>query len=88
MKHFGIVVKVSRREGGFRFPIMERACKLGVRGYVSRAGDGRYKIEAEGEEAPLEEFIEFCRKGPVGTPVFSIEIHEGALMGYESFDIK
>lgn len=88
MKHYELIIKVARLNGGFRFPVMERAWKLGIRGYVSRAGEGRFRIEAEGEEEPLDEFIDFCKKGPVGTPVSSFKISEGSIVNYESFDIK
>lgn len=88
MKHYELIVRVFRLNGGFRFPVMERACKNDIKGYVSRSGDNRYRIEAEGEEDTLSNFIEFCRKGPVGTPVQSLEINEGSVVGYDSFDIK
>lgn len=88
MKHFELIVRVFRLNGGFRFPIMERACRYGINGYVSRAGDGRYRIEAEGEDEALLKFVDYCKAGPQGSPVQSVEVLEGAVVGYSSFDIR
>lgn len=88
LKHYDLIIKISRLEGGFRFPIMERAWKLGIKGYIKKEGSGCYCIEAEGEEVRIDDFIEYCRKGPIGSRVASIQINEGRLVNYESFDIR
>jgi len=88
LKHYDLIIKISRLEGGFRFPIMERAWKLGIKGYVKKDGVGCYCIAAEGEEIPVNHFVEYCKRGPIGSPVTSFQISEGKLVNYESFDIR
>ncbi|PKP17330.1 MAG: hypothetical protein CVU06_13275 [Bacteroidetes bacterium HGW-Bacteroidetes-22] len=88
LKHYDLIIKIYRLDGGFRFPIMERAWKLGIKGYIKKDGSGRYSIEAEGEEALIADFIEYCKKGPIGSPVSSFQINEGNLVNYDSFDIR
>ncbi len=43
-------------------------------GKIENLADGSVYIEAQGEEANLEDFIDYCRKGPSWARVDSIDI--------------
>jgi len=60
----------------FRFAAREEARELGLKGWVKNLQDGRIEAVAEGEDAPVEEFVKYCRKGPPGAHVKSVEITE------------
>jgi len=73
---------------GFRFSAMQQAYKIGVNGFVQNVDDGSIYIEAEGEEGKLEEFIAWCKAGPLGARIDKILMEEGTVCNYPSFDIR
>ncbi len=58
----------------FRKRIMELAQSNGINGWVRNLPDGRVEAMAEGEKTSLEELIQFCRVGPSGAKVKSVDI--------------
>ena len=76
------------QQKGFRFTAMQMAYKFGIRGFVQNRKKHSLYIEAEGEDENLDQFISWCRKGPIGAKVENIEIQEGEFQNYQSFDIK
>ena len=58
----------------FRKRVMELAQSRGLNGWVRNLRDGQVEAVAEGEKASLEELIQFCRVGPPGAKVRSVEV--------------
>ncbi|NOU48780.1 MAG: acylphosphatase [Bacteroidales bacterium] len=90
MKKHAVIIKVSGRvQGvGFRYYTVEKARELSVTGYVQNSNDGSVLIEAEAENEPLNEFVQWCRKGPAWARVTDIKISDTLPLGYTSFEIK
>ncbi|MCD4698267.1 MAG: acylphosphatase [Bacteroidales bacterium] len=86
-KHVCFTVKGKVHGVGFRFSCMEAAYRYKVTGYVKNKSDGSVYIEAEGEEENLEEFADWCRKGPVWSRILNVVEEEGTMKNYESFEI-
>ena len=63
------------------------ARKLGIVGFVSNNKDGTVEVFAEGEELILNQFIEWCKIGPKGSKVETIDIHERPLKNSQGFVI-
>ena len=61
---FGIVQGVF-----FRANARDVAARLGLTGYVRNMPDGSVEAVAEGPKDRLDEFLEFCKKGPAGAVV-------------------
>jgi acylphosphatase len=59
---------------GFRDAAYWTARKLSIFGFIMNESDGTVYIEAEGDEEALEEFLAWCRKGPITARVSSVEI--------------
>lgn len=61
-----VFIKVIGRVQGvfFRAETQDRAREFGLIGWVRNTRDGHVEILAQGEEAQLQKFIEWCRKGP------------------------
>ena len=57
----------------FRAHTQKAAQKLGLRGWVRNTEDDCVEITAQGEKSALEEFIEWCRKGPDSANVEDIK---------------
>lgn len=71
----------------FRKSTCERAIKIGIVGFVRNNNDGTVEVFAEGEEEILNQFIEWCKKGPKGAKVEKIDIHERPLKNSQGFVI-
>lgn len=60
---------------------------LSLTGWVKNLRDGRVEIIAEGEEENLLKFIEWCKRGPVGAEVESVDVrredYKGEFRGFE-----
>lgn len=49
---------------GFRHYCVQVARQYGLCGWVRNVDDGCVEVMAEGEEANLEPFVRWCRRGP------------------------
>jgi len=69
-------VYVSGRVQGvfFRAETVEVAVRLGLTGWVRNLPDGRVEAVFEGERSDVEKAVEFCRRGPPGAHVRSLEL--------------
>jgi len=82
LKIYGQVQGVFFRQG-----VKDMALELGLAGFVRNEPDGSVYLEIEGEESALEKMAEFCRKGPPGAKVNSLDISEGAVQNFTGFNI-
>ncbi len=69
MKIYGDVQGV-----GFRDAAYWVARKLYVSGFIMNEPDDSIYIEAEGERAALEEFLAWCRTGPVTAKITNVDV--------------
>ncbi len=57
----------------YRVYARQEAMRLGVTGWVRNLSDGNVEVVAEGEEGPLADFIEWCRRGPSYASVAGVD---------------
>ena len=84
-------VFVSGRVQGvfFRFETRRFARRLGVAGWVRNRRDGKVEAVFEGEKEDVERLIEFCRRGPSGARVTSVEVRWEEPTGeFEGFNVR
>jgi acylphosphatase len=84
-------VLVSGRVQGvfFRSETRDEAKKRGVMGWVRNLPDGRVEAVFEGEEASVNELVEFCRRGPPGARVTNINVAWETRTGkFNDFEVK
>lgn len=82
---------VSGRVQGvfFRSNTRRRALELGLTGWVRNLPDGRVEVVAEGEEARVEEFVKWCRRGPPRAAVTGLEVRREPATGeFGTFGIR
>jgi acylphosphatase len=73
---------------GFRYSALHAARRYGVRGWVKNEYDGSVTAYCEGDESSVELFIDWCRKGPPGALVTSLDISPATYQNrYSSFSI-
>ena len=50
------------------------ATERGLAGWAKNCPDGTVEIHVEGAPAPLDEFVEWCKKGPPSAEVTRIDV--------------
>jgi acylphosphatase len=73
---------------GFRWNAANEARNRGITGYVKNLPDGRVYMEAEGQREQLDDFVEWCKAGPVFGFVDSVESEILPPVNYPDFFIK
>lgn len=59
----------------FRQNTKRQAQSHGVNGWVKNLEDGRVEAVFEGEEDAVKAVVEFCKSGPKGAEVISIDVN-------------
>ncbi len=72
---------------GFRFSARDAARKFAIRGFVKNLPGGSVYIEAEGPEGNMSQFIDWCWRGPLHSNVDNVELTDGEIKNFSSFDI-
>ena len=87
MKH--VNVRVSGKVQGvfFRASTKEQADFFGLKGFVKNEANGDVYIEAEGEDAQLQEFLKWCGRGPSRARVDNLQVEESALKNFKDFRV-
>lgn len=87
IKHYDIRVYGKVQGVFFRASARHRAELLDIHGFTKNDHDGSVIIEAEGTEANLALFIEWCHEGPERAEVTKVEAMEGPLKNFTSFEV-
>ncbi|UKJ08279.1 acylphosphatase [Solitalea lacus] len=88
MKHLKILVNGKVQGVFYRAATKETADLLGLKGFVENQNDGSVYIEAEGNADQLTRFIEWCKKGTERAIVQKVDISEGELKGFKTFEVR
>ena len=73
----------------FRANTRNLARELGLTGWVRNTPDGRVEAVFEGKKESVEKALEFCRKGPPGADVRSVDVKwEGYRGEFSGFSIR
>ena len=67
----------------FRASMRDRATDLGIGGWVKNLADGRVEFIAEGDEAAVQQLVDWARSGPPRAQVTDFELHEETPSGAE-----
>ncbi len=72
----------------FRAYTVEEAAARGVAGWVRNTPDGRVEAVFEGERAPVEALVAWCRKGPPSARVSSVKVNWEDPKGEQDFGVR
>jgi acylphosphatase len=72
----------------FRFYTRQQARLLGLWGWVRNMPDGRVEAVFEGEEAAVNEIVNWCRSGPPSAQVGDVAASWEEPEGLRSFEIR
>jgi len=73
---------------GFRWSASREAKNLGIKGLIKNLSNGSVYIEAEGSGEQLNEYVEWCKKGPGFGFVESVTIDVFTPANYTDFRIE
>ena len=71
----------------FRDECRRRARREDVAGSVTNAPDGSVRAVFEGEHDAVDRMVEWCRRGPSGADVASIDVEDQEPQGEEAFGV-
>jgi acylphosphatase len=74
----------------FRFQTQKVAQKLELTGFVRALADGRFEIEAQGDQVNLEKLLVWCQEEPHGSQIKSIlyRFEENVNERYPDFSVR
>jgi acylphosphatase len=85
---YKIHVKGHVQGVGFRWNAAREARNLNINGFVRNLSDGSVYIEAEGSLLALNDFVDWCKKGPGFSTVESVNVVTLPPVNYTDFSIK
>jgi acylphosphatase len=83
-----VVVRGRVQNVFFRASCRKEAARLGVTGFVSNLRDGRVEAVFEGEVNAVRAAVDWCRRGPPGATVDSIEVNFEEPVGETGFRVR
>ena len=72
----------------FRDSVRRQAQQRNVSGWVANRPDGTVEAVFEGEPDDVERLVAFCRKGPRGAQVESVDVTEENPEGVSGFTVR
>lgn len=83
-------ILISGRVQGvfFRSTTRHIALSFGVKGWVRNLPDGRLEAVFEGEKDAVEKTIDFCRTGPPGAHIDSVDVKWEEPKGEDEFEVR
>lgn len=72
----------------YRQSTKEKAMELGISGIVKNLPDGNVHILATGTNDQLDQLVQWCRQGPRGASVTSVNVEKMEVQKYFGFTIQ
>ncbi|MFB8385632.1 acylphosphatase [Microbacterium sp. NPDC055910] len=88
MKRVQVVVRGTVQGVGYRYTMRMIARDAGVSGWVRNRRDGSVEAEVEGEDAQVDDVLEWMAEGPPGSRVESATVTESAPTGATGFEVR
>ncbi|MFN2589920.1 MAG: acylphosphatase [Actinomycetota bacterium] len=86
-KRMRVVVSGDVQGVGFRWYCRGEALARAVSGFVRNLPDGRVEAAFEGDPDAVDAMVEWCRRGPEGATVTSMDVEEEEPAGGGEFAI-
>ena len=73
---------------GFRYSVLSRARSLELSGWVRNRSDGSVEAAFEGDDERVRSMVDWCRHGPPGADVRSIDVEWAEPEGESVFQLR
>ena len=87
-KHYKIRITGKVQGVFYRASARRKAEELGLTGWIRNEADGSVYAEAEGSDDALQQFVEWCKKGPSEAQVDEVHVQEDALQQFSDFMVR
>ncbi len=87
-RHVQLIIRGTVQGVFFRKHTRQAAGERGIRGFVRNEPDGSVYVEASGNAEAMASFEQWCRQGPPGARVISVECREIGTRNFSSFEIR
>ncbi len=87
MKTIHLIISGKVQGVFFRVSAKRMAQELKLTGWVKNTVEGNVEIIVSGEEKVLENFVEWCNKGPENACVKDVKINISPYQPFDSFEI-
>ena len=87
-------LEILEKEGAILFKgniyskMLQKANEIGISGFAKNRPDGSVYIEAEAEPEIIEQFVEWCKRGPSWSRVDNLIVTDITFNNYRNFCIK
>jgi len=88
IKHLAIRVLGKVQDVGFEYATALKAQLLNLSGFYRNDPDGSVYLEVEGDQYTLENFLEWCKRGPIRARVEKVMVREGEISNYNHFYVS
>ncbi len=88
MKAFHLIISGKVQGVFYRVSAREKAHALDIGGWIKNLNNGNVEAVVCGEPAQLNEFIEWCKKGPAGAKVADVVVEPISPGSFTTFKIK
>jgi acylphosphatase len=89
MRHLRVFISGRVQGVAFRHYAVKTALSLKLKGWVRNLDDGRVEAVFEGDDAPVDAMLAWCRMGPSAARVTHVDVQEEPFSGqYEGFKIS
>ncbi len=72
----------------FRAGAEKKAAELGVNGWIKNTADGGVEAQAEGPRKAINDFADWCKKGPEGSRVDGVNFNDVSEEGCSGFQVR
>jgi acylphosphatase len=73
---------------GFRYSLFSRARSLELTGWVRNRPDGSVEAAFEGDDERVRSIVDWCRRGPAGAEVRSLDVEWAHPEGESAFRVR
>ena len=88
MKRVHLIIKGIVQGINFRYNTKRKAESLGLTGWIKNNPDNSVEAVFEGPDKLIEEIIEFCKKGTIGSRVTDVKITQEPVKNLKEFEIR
>jgi acylphosphatase len=88
LQSLNITVKGIVQGVFFRASARDEAIRLGLSGWVRNTKEGNVEISVTGNGESLDEFLNWCEKGPPKAQVTDVISNDSEIQFYKGFTIK
>lgn len=82
-----IIVKGKVQGVFFRATAQEKAFEIGVKGWIQNTKDGFVEATVSGTETQVQQFVDWCRKGPKRAVVTEVLLMNKEFESFSNFRI-